>query len=131
MELNTLHTHAHKHTHAHTLHHQFCSHEELMEQLESTNRDLHLTSERLRKVEAQRLSAVREVEGMRLQVLQMELDRKAMQAAAKQRWVGGGVGEVKWCSTTGGMNSALQAIRQLLKICKGSWAEAWVCPERA
>mmetsp|Transcript_13704 Transcript_13704/g.36706 ORF Transcript_13704/g.36706 Transcript_13704/m.36706 type:complete len:869 (-) Transcript_13704:372-2978(-) len=61
------------------------SHEELMEQLENTNRDLHLTSERLRKVEAQRLAAVREAEGMRVQMQQMEVERKAQLAAAKQR----------------------------------------------
>eukprot|EP00967_Tisochrysis_lutea_P010615 scaffold12130_cov21-Tisochrysis_lutea.AAC.1 len=63
------------------------SHEELMEQLENTNRDLHLTSERLRKVEAQRLAAVREAEGMRVQMQQMEVERKAQLAAAKQRCV--------------------------------------------
>lgn len=72
-----------KDIHTHTL----CSHEELMEQLENTNRDLHLTSERLRKVEAHRLTAVREAEEMRAQMQAMEVERKAMAAAAKQRWV--------------------------------------------
>jgi hypothetical protein len=58
-----------------------------MEQLENTNRDLHLTSERLRKVEVQRLTAVHEAEEMRSNTQLMEQERKVMQAAAKQRWV--------------------------------------------
>jgi hypothetical protein len=39
-----------------------------MEQLENTNRDLHLTTERMRTVEAQRIAAAKEVELQRLQV---------------------------------------------------------------
>lgn len=58
-----------------------------MEQLENTNRDLHLTSERLREVEAQRLAAVRESEALQQQMQEAEVERKASQAAAKRRWV--------------------------------------------
>ena len=58
-----------------------------MEQLENTNRDLHLTSERLRKVEAQRLAAVREMETMQQHMQEVEVERKASQAAAKRRSV--------------------------------------------
>jgi hypothetical protein len=39
-----------------------------MEQLESTNRDLQLTTERMRTVEAQRIAANKEVEMQRMQV---------------------------------------------------------------
>jgi hypothetical protein len=39
-----------------------------MEQLESTNRDLQLTTERMRTVEAQRIAASKEIEMQRMQV---------------------------------------------------------------
>ncbi len=40
-----------------------------MEQLESTSSELHATLERLRRAEAERLGATREVEGLRKQVI--------------------------------------------------------------
>ena len=61
------------------------SHQELMEQMESTSRELHVTSERLRGVEAQRIVAVREAEAQRVQLSTLESERKLLQAALKQR----------------------------------------------
>ena len=61
------------------------SHEELMEQLESTNRDLFLTSERLRSVEAQRMAAVKDSEAHQLSIQRLETECRALQAALKQR----------------------------------------------
>lgn len=56
-----------------------------MEQLESTNRDLYLTTERLRGVEAQRIAAVRESESLKQQVAQLESEKKALHASLKTR----------------------------------------------
>ncbi|GFH29407.1 uncharacterized protein HaLaN_28054 [Haematococcus lacustris] len=61
------------------------SHEELMEQLESTNRDLFLTTERMRTVEAQRSVAVKEADTQRHLLQQLEAERKALQGALNQR----------------------------------------------
>ncbi|GFH15904.1 phosphotyrosyl phosphatase activator [Haematococcus lacustris] len=63
------------------------SHEELMEQLESTNRDLFLTTERMRTVEAQRSVAVKEADTQRHLLQQLEAERKALQGALNQRYV--------------------------------------------
>lgn len=56
-----------------------------MEQLESTNRDLFLTSERLRSVEAQRMAAVKDSEAHQLSIQRLETECRALQAALKQR----------------------------------------------
>jgi hypothetical protein len=61
------------------------SHEELMEQLESTNRDLQLATERNRSLEAQHLAATREVETQRTQIAQLKLEAGALEAALKQK----------------------------------------------
>eukprot|EP00798_Chlamydomonas_sp_ICE-L_P018915 gene18915-25475_t len=61
------------------------SHTELMEQMEDTSRELHITSERLRGVEAERIVAVREAEGLRANTSALEGERKALQSALKQR----------------------------------------------
>ena len=64
----------------------FPSHEELMEQLESTSRDLQISTERIRAVEAQRLAANRELEALTQQFRQADVERKTLLAALKQRW---------------------------------------------
>ena len=61
------------------------SHQELMEQMESTSRELHVTSERLRGVEAQRIVAVREAVAQQVQLSTRESERKVLLAALKQR----------------------------------------------
>ncbi|PNH11227.1 hypothetical protein TSOC_001940 [Tetrabaena socialis] len=60
-------------------------HQELMEQVESSTRELHATSDRLRSVEAHRLSSVREAESLRAQVARLEEQNKGLQSGLKQR----------------------------------------------
>ncbi|GFR52416.1 hypothetical protein Agub_g14988 [Astrephomene gubernaculifera] len=61
------------------------SHQELMEQVESTTEELRVTSERLRVVEAQRLASVRDAESLRTRSAQQEALIKEMQSNMKQR----------------------------------------------
>ncbi len=56
-----------------------------MEQVETSTRELHTTSERLRAVEGQRLAAVREAEGLRAQVATLQSSGKDAAAALKAR----------------------------------------------
>ncbi len=56
-----------------------------MDQLESTNRDLQLTSERLRTVEAQHLASTREGEAQRQHILGLESEHRAAQAKLRQK----------------------------------------------
>ncbi|GAX73677.1 hypothetical protein CEUSTIGMA_g1128.t1 [Chlamydomonas eustigma] len=61
------------------------SQEELMHSLESAHRELHTTSERLRSVDAQRLTFSRESEELKLQLAQAEKHIRALTAELKQR----------------------------------------------
>ncbi|GLI62014.1 hypothetical protein VaNZ11_004589 [Volvox africanus] len=61
------------------------SHQELMEQVESTTQELHKTSDRLRGVEAQRLAAVREAELLRARTEQQEDVINEARTSLKQR----------------------------------------------
>ncbi|EFJ48943.1 hypothetical protein VOLCADRAFT_117392 [Volvox carteri f. nagariensis] len=61
------------------------SHQELMDQIESTTEELHKTTERLRSVEAQRLTAVREAELLRARADQQEAVIKEARSSLKQK----------------------------------------------
>ncbi len=61
------------------------SHQELMEQVESTTEELHKTNERLRAVEAQRLAAVREAELLKARIEQQEAGLREARRSMKQR----------------------------------------------
>ncbi|KXZ51070.1 hypothetical protein GPECTOR_14g55 [Gonium pectorale] len=61
------------------------SHQELMEQVESTTEELRSTYERLRAVEAQRLAAVHDAETLRTRVTQHEAHIQELQGALKIR----------------------------------------------
>ncbi len=56
-----------------------------MEQLESTNRDLQTTSDRLRTVEAQHLTVTRELEAQRRENQNLETAQRALKAALQQK----------------------------------------------
>lgn len=62
-----------------------CSHQELMEQIESTTQELGSVSERLRSVEAQRIAAVRDAETLRARVTHLEGLAADLQAGLKQK----------------------------------------------
>ncbi|KAG2449899.1 hypothetical protein HYH02_000005 [Chlamydomonas schloesseri] len=61
------------------------SHQELMEQIESTTQELGSMSERLRSVEAQRIAAVRDAETLRARVTHLEALAADLQAGLKQK----------------------------------------------
>lgn len=57
-----------------------------MEQLESTTMELQDTSERLRRTEAERITATRQAEGLRLQLLNLDAKHKGLEAGLRERW---------------------------------------------
>lgn len=59
--------------------------QELMEQLESTTQELQDTGERLRRSEAERITATRQAESMRLQLLNLDAKHKGLEAGLRQR----------------------------------------------
>lgn len=59
----------------------------MLEQLESTHRELHATGEKLRSTEAQRLVSARTAETLRLQLTEVSTENAALKAALKQRCV--------------------------------------------
>ncbi|GLC36974.1 hypothetical protein PLESTB_000172500 [Pleodorina starrii] len=61
------------------------SHQELMEQIESTTEELHKNNERLRAVEAQRLAAVREAESLKARAEQQEAVLKEARSNLKHK----------------------------------------------
>ncbi|KAG1662943.1 hypothetical protein FOA52_006696, partial [Chlamydomonas sp. UWO 241] len=61
------------------------SHEGMLEQLESTHKELHATGEKLRSTEAQRQLAAREAEGLQQQLATAGMENAALKAALKQR----------------------------------------------
>eukprot|EP00955_Chlamydomonas_euryale_P115485 366353-Chlamydomonas_euryale.AAC.5 len=61
------------------------SHEGMLEQLESTHRELHATGEKLRSTEAQRIVSVRDAETLRAQLAEATNQATALKAALKQR----------------------------------------------
>lgn len=60
-------------------------HQELMEQLENTTQELHETTERLRTADAERIAANKAMEGMRLQLMDLDAQHKGLQAGLRQR----------------------------------------------
>lgn len=56
-----------------------------MEQLESTTQELQDTGERLRRSEAERITATRQAESMRLQLLNLDAKHKGLEAGLRQR----------------------------------------------